>query len=198
MQQPSDLSKRYEEIHDRVMTKLENELPAELTYHNASHTTRVIADASMIAKGEGVEYDGLLLLKTAALFHDTGFLSSSQDHEAHSCVLAESYLPGYGYSREEIGAICKLILSTQLPQSPFDLLSEILCDADLFYLGGDDYERQADRLYQELNTSEGALDQLDWKARQVAFLSSHRYFTKTAQHLQDRGKLNNLRNLTIE
>ncbi|MDA0973125.1 MAG: hypothetical protein O2867_05255 [Bacteroidetes bacterium] len=41
-------------------------------------------------------------------------------------------------------------MATKVPQEPKDHLARILCDADLDYLGGDDYDEIAGGLYQEL------------------------------------------------
>jgi len=55
------------------MPKLEKELPEYLSYHNADHTKNVIAAATHIAAHENISGNELILLQTAALFHDIGF-----------------------------------------------------------------------------------------------------------------------------
>lgn len=101
-------------------------------------------------------------LKTAALFHDTGFLQSSHEHEIQSCTIAKRFLPDYGYSEEQIESICRMIMTTKLPQLAEDYLSQLLCDADLFYLGGNEYEIYAHKLYKEFKRNKVIKTEIEW------------------------------------
>lgn len=170
----------YQKAYDYLITRLERELPAYLTYHNAAHTRSVIAAADQLAGAEGISGDDLLLLKTAALFHDAGFLKQPEEHEALSCELAREILPGYGYTGEQIGHICRIIMATKLPQSPADRLGEILCDADLFYFGEEGYAANASRLYREFKHRGIIKSDTEWDMIQLDFLTNHRYFTHAA------------------
>ena len=172
---------RYEEVYSFLLNKLEKELPSWLTYHNAEHTKNVIAAAEQMANAENIVADELVLLKTAALFHDTGFLENHNKHEEISCKLARKYLPGYDYHPEQIDLICSMIMATKLPQSPKEELGKYLCDADLFYLGTDKYDEYADKIYAEFKRTGQVKTKTEWEIKQADFLSSHRYFTKTAR-----------------
>ena len=85
--------------------------------------------------------------------------------------------------RTEINTIINIILSTALPQSPHTLLEEIICDADLYYLGTDQFYDKGNLLFKELQAQQKIKDEKEWYSFQIDFLSSHRYFTKTAQQL---------------
>ena len=75
---------------------------------------------------------------------------------------------------------------------PTNKLEEIICDADLDYLGRDDFHEIADRLRRELR-EHGKIDSdRKWDELQVNFLSNHRYFTKTAIETRRPKKLQNL------
>jgi uncharacterized membrane-anchored protein YitT (DUF2179 family)/predicted metal-dependent HD superfamily phosphohydrolase len=148
-----------------------------------------------LAISENVVGTDLILLKTAALFHDSGFLQSPHEHEAQSCTIAKRFLPEYGYSEEQIESICRMIMTTKLPQSANDHLSELLCDADLYYLGGNEYEKYAHKLYKELRKNKIVKTEIEWQLKQAEFLSSHRYYSKTAQHEREDTKQKNLQNL---
>ena len=63
--------------------------------------------------------------------------------------MARAWLPQFDYSKEEIEKICELILVTKMPQKPKNKLEEIICDADLYYLGTDQFFVTADKLYKE-------------------------------------------------
>src|SRR6185503_3117776 len=108
----------YEKAYAFLMPRLEKELPAWLVYHNAAHTREVIEGATRLAEMENVTGDDLILLKTAALFHDAGFMQESAGHEEISCIMAREHLPPLGYNDEQIESICRIIIATRLPQSP--------------------------------------------------------------------------------
>src|SRR5690349_4233926 len=110
---------QYEQIYSVLIPKLEKELPSYLTYHTVEHTKSVITAAEQLAISENISGNDLILLKTAALFHDSGFLQQSDGHEEISCIIAREYLPDYGYDDGQIENICRIIMATRLPQTPF-------------------------------------------------------------------------------
>ena len=140
-----------------------------------------LAGAEKLAEEENVTGDDLTLLKTAALFHDSGFLETYSDHEEISCEMARKWLPQFGYTNDEIHQICNLIMVTKIPQQPQDKLGEILCDADLYYLGTDKYFIGADKLYKELHEAGFVKSREEWSNEEIRFVERHHYFTPTAQ-----------------
>jgi uncharacterized membrane-anchored protein YitT (DUF2179 family)/HD superfamily phosphodiesterase len=164
-----------------ILEKLERDLPAELTYHNAKHTKSTIGHAKELALLENVRGDDLTLLVTAAAYHDSGFLHLYENHEEASCGIAREHLPGFGYNPGQIEEICGLILATRFPQQPQTPLQKILCDADLFYLGTDQYQAIAETLYHELQHKGLYRNMNTWLAEQRDFMAAHRYFTVAAE-----------------
>ena len=71
---------QYEQVYSVLIPRLEKELPSYLTYHTVEHTKNVIAAVEQLAKAENIIGDDLTLLKTAALFHDSGFLQIGRAH----------------------------------------------------------------------------------------------------------------------
>jgi uncharacterized protein len=171
-----------------ILNKLQNELPAHLLYHGINHTIDVYRAAERIAKGEGISNYELKLLLTAASFHDSGFIKAREGHEAESCNIARRYLPGYNYSVAEIEVICGMIMATRLPQSPNNRLEEILCDADLDYLGRDDFFILSDILFSELCIEGLIKNAKEWNTEQAEFMSNHSYFTATSVKLRQAKK----------
>lgn len=172
---------QFEKAYSFLIEKLEKELPPYLTYHSAGHTKDVVQAVENLSLSENVsEYD-LSILKSAALFHDAGFLETYTDHEEISCDMARKWLPQFEYSAEDIEKICKLILVTKMPQSPTNLLEKIICDADLYYLGTDDYAMKSNDLYKELHAAGFVKNRHQWDEQEKKFLTSQKYFTKTAE-----------------
>jgi len=183
---------QFETLQTFVLDRLAAGLPANITYHDIEHTKNVMAAAEKLAAAENISGQELMLLKTAALLHDYGFLDSHIDHEAIGCESARKILPDYGYSQAQIDWVCNMIMATKLPQSPKSHLGEVLCDADLYYLGTSDYAKYAGRLFEEFRSQGTVASEDDWLQRQKSFLQSHRYFTASARKLLDAGKQQNL------
>lgn len=189
---------QYQEVYSFIIDKLEKELPSYLTYHNSQHTKDVVNAAQHIAESEKISVDDTELLLTASLFHDTGFLKGYDNHEASSSEFARDILPKFNYDKDQVEKICKLIMVTKLPQQPAHQLEEILCDADLFYLGSDKYFDGAQQLYEEFKEAEKIEEHADWNKVQIDFLKKHRYFTLTAVKERDKKKKENLQHLLIK
>jgi uncharacterized membrane-anchored protein YitT (DUF2179 family)/HD superfamily phosphodiesterase len=172
---------QFDAVYTFLIEKLETELPPFLHYHNAQHTKDVLAAAEQLASEENISGDDLTILKTAALFHDSGFLEAYTDHEEISCEMARKWLPQFGYSKDQVHEICRLIIATKIPQQPKDKLAKVLCDADLYYLGTDKYFSGADKLYKELHEAGLAKNREDWSLEEIKFVENHHYFTASAE-----------------
>lgn len=182
----------YDKIKKLILKKLKENLPEHLSYHSVMHVKDVINAVEEIAVSENVEDEDLMLLKTAALFHDTGFLFGAKDHEEKSCEIAQEFLPNYGYSQPQIDKIKGMIMATKIPQKPHNHLEQILADADLDYLGRDDFFKIGDKLFEELTMFGIVNSERDWNLLQEKFLESHHFFTKTAIESRNHKKQENL------
>jgi uncharacterized protein len=171
-----------------ILDKLASELPPQLSYHSVDHILDVYSACEMLAKAENIEGAELELLLTAALYHDSGFLVQSTDHEKISCEIVQTHLPGFDYSAEQVDMICGMIMATRLPQSPKNKLEEMLCDADLDYLGRDDFFVIGNKLFSEFRITGIVTSEQEWNQVQLDFLESHRYFTPTANKLRKQKK----------
>ena len=132
------------------------------------------------------------LILTAASYHDSGFLNCYSGHEEASCKIAEENLPFFNYAKEEIETICGMIRATRIPQSPKNLLEQIIADADLDYLGRDDYFTISNQLFKELFFSGLLTNEAEWIRLQISFIESHKYFTNTSIRLRESKKQTNL------
>ena len=175
---------------------LQTHLSDKLYYHDYNHTNGVLIAATELASAENiVDEHELVLLRTAALFHDAGYLNTYDQHEEESCRIARQHLPSFGYAQEDIDVICSLIMKTKMPQEPNTLLEKILCDADLDYLGKDDFEKTGNKLFMEWVAMGKILDENEWNKKQIKFLESHSYWTQSAIKTRDQKKAAHLRKL---
>ncbi|MCS7036882.1 MAG: HD domain-containing protein [Saprospiraceae bacterium] len=170
----------YRAAEEYILHRLRTELSERLLYHGLEHTLDVLQAAESLCMSEGVIGREATLVKTAALFHDAGFVRNRHaGHEHEGCLIVREALPHFGYTPTDIEVICGMIMATKIPQSPANLLEAILCDADLDYLGRADFYRIGRNLYEEL-LSYGLLHGEEaWNRLQVNFLTQHRYHTAT-------------------
>lgn len=178
-----------------ILDKLEQELSDKLTYHGLHHTLDVLHATEELCRIERIAPYESMLLKTAALFHDSGFTLDNKNHEELGCQIAKANLPLYDYSGEDIDLICGMIMATKIPQSPQNYLEAILCDADLDYLGRDDFHQIGATLFEELQAYNILHHEEAWNRLQVNFLEKHTFFTRTNRLRRNRKKQFHLREL---
>ncbi|PWD99471.1 adenylate/guanylate cyclase domain-containing protein [Marinilabilia rubra] len=189
---------RFVDMEEAILNRLESELSDDLTYHNMKHTVDVVTQVEIIGKGENISEEEMLLLKAAALFHDSGFLIAYENHEDNSIELAREILQMYGFQNDQIEEITSLINVTRKNAKPRSHLEAILKDADLDYLGRSDFIPVSRNLYHEIQTFNGKMTIDEWNRKQISFISNHRYYTNTAKNLRQVKKekqLNALRDL---
>lgn len=165
-----------------MQAELAARLEPTLYYHGIHHSEDVAQAASDLAELENItDPSELDLLRTAAWYHDSGFMNTYQGHETEGCRIAREVLSGFGYSESDLDIICGMIMATKIPQNPQTKLECILCDADLDYLGRSDFEPIADSLFEEMKVRELISDPAAWNEIQVRFLESHSYWTESAR-----------------
>lgn len=192
---------QFTNLQEIILDRLEKELPDNLYYHNVKHTMDVVTQVELIGLGEGISDEELLLLKTAALFHDTGHTASYDNHENFSCLIARQMLPDFYYTASQIDIVCDLILATKLPPKPANKLEEIMCDADLDYLGRSDMIPVSNTLFLELRERSMINSLKEWNSLQMKFITGHQYFTETARNLREVNKqaqIERIRNSMVE
>jgi uncharacterized protein len=186
----------FERAQQYALERLERELPESLTYHCLAHTQDdVVPAVERLAALEGLDGEGLLLLRTAAHYHDLGFVEQLADHEATSVRIVSAVLPRFGFTPSQIATVEGMIMATRLPQSPHTLLEEILADADLDLFGRDDFWPLNRALRAELAALGQPMTDEEWYGRQLAFLQAHRYFTAGARTLRQELKQRHIEEL---
>jgi uncharacterized protein len=182
-------NQQLDEMKAFVVNLLHTRLPDHFCYHNIDHTLYVADAAVKIGREEGCTAQELVLLNTAALWHDSGCIISYINHEREGCKMVREHLPGYGFSANDIHLICGMIMATKIPQSPQTKLEKIIADADLEYLGTEDVAAKAHLLFKELQHSNAALTEEKWNSTQIKFLLQHHYFTSFCRQYRETNKL---------
>lgn len=173
--------KEFLNIKREVLSKLETELPSSLKYHDMSHIMDVYdvcnqyIDRLKLSEQEACE------LRIGALMHDIGFTKGNANHEEVGAQMAEEILRKHNVGQPCIESVQGLILATKIPQSPTNELQKIICDADLDYLGRDDYPEISSKLFEELKLANVIRTEEEWKNIQVKFLKAHQFHTDFAK-----------------
>src|SRR5688572_6602366 len=89
-----------------VLQRLEHELAPLLTYHSIAHTRDYVVPAvQKLATLEGVADQDIVLLSTAAWFHDLGYIERHDNNEVIAVRIAQEVLPSLRYSAAQIQVI---------------------------------------------------------------------------------------------
>lgn len=192
----------FETARKYVLNLLEKNLSPNLFYHGVHHTRDDVLPAfERLAELEGISGEDLVLGKTAALYHDIGYVEQYVKNEPVGVNIAKETLPKWGYAPEQVARIGRIIMATQLQnvngkliQVPdkSDPLQLIMCDADLDSLGREDFFITGENLRREL-AGQGIENGLrKWYEAQLAFQRNHSYFTDAAKKLRNEGKARNI------
>jgi tetratricopeptide (TPR) repeat protein len=160
----------------------------KLNYHNLEHIFDVVNSAVTIAENEKITEEELKLLRLAAYLHDAGFIHSPKNHEEKGSEMAKEILPAFGLTSHQIEIISNMILATRIPQTPATHLEKILCDADLDYLGRDDFYDVGGKLLEELKGLGIVETEREWNLVQKTFLESHRFHTQYSKTVRETAK----------
>lgn len=186
----ADLISRVREYVEAFIT---DNTPAEFLYHSIDHTRGVARSAEKIGREEGLSEHELNIAIIAAWFHDTGYIIKVDGHESESARIAEEFLSAEDVNQDVISQVKASILSTRIPQSPADIVSEVLCDADLFHLSSEDYFSTAEALRLEKSFQAGKkISKRKFRKISVDFIENHRYHTEYGKRILQPKKEANL------
>lgn len=179
---------QFKKAEQYILKKLSKELPGNLFYHGLHHTLDVLDATVRLAKMEQVSDEQMILLKTAALYHDAGFIKKYFMNEVVAAKMAKETLPKYEYTAKQIKTIVDIIMATRINAEPKNLLEEIIRDADLDYLGREDFHSIAHTLKIELYEHGLKYSAKQWRKILIDFLENHTYYTASAKKLREAKK----------
>jgi predicted metal-dependent HD superfamily phosphohydrolase len=156
-----------------------------LIYHTLHHTESVVTRAIEMGIFYKLGDREMFIITTAAWFHDTGYYNGGAiDHELRGADRAEQWLKDKEVEKEIIEAVRGCILATRIPQNPHNLLEQIVCDADLYHLGTDEFFEHNKEMRKEVEWRTGKkLDKSDWRKGTIALLETHHYHTDYSRNL---------------
>jgi predicted metal-dependent HD superfamily phosphohydrolase len=163
-----------------VTELLSNKLSKSIRFHTLLHTQEVVAACEKLADYHQLEEDDKIALLVAAWFHDTGYTSGeAKDHETRSIEIATEFLNSQKVGDELKNKVIGCINATRIPQSPTTTIERLICDADLFHLGTNDFKEKNNLLREEFKEFSGKdLSKKDWRKINIRFLEGHQYVTE--------------------
>lgn len=190
----------YEELLVQTQTYVRDFFAAHAdpryVYHNLRHTEKVVQAAEQIANHFQLSPEDFFIVVAAAWFHDLGYLLREGDHEEEGARLAQAFLEKIPLEERVVRAVRGCILATRIPQKPGNLLEQILCDADLFHLGTEEFREVNKRMRAEAELVKGvAIDKQTWRKHTIQFLGDHHYHTDYVRLLLGEGKARNMERL---
>lgn len=162
-------------------------------YHNFPHEMDVAAVCAEIARRLNLPAKDRFILAGAGITHDLIVIFGARDNEVKTARKVNDLIitPDYRVSHTDAEEIGRTIVQTEVPQKPYTLLGQIICDADLANLGRTDFFAKGELLAQEWNMP---LDRKFYE-RQLAFIKSHEYHTQVARDMFDEQKAKNIQKL---
>ena len=185
-----------EKIHEYVLNYYKEHDTTNLIYHNLQHTKDVVKAAGEIANHYQLNDDDFFTVMASVWFHDLGYMVDIQNHEDEGIKIASAFLAEHKVKDEIIAGIKGCITATKMPQSPKNLMDEIVADADLFHLGTDEFSKKNKLLLKEINIlHKSEVSKEQWREKSIEFLESHRYHTDYCRLLLDDTKKKNIEEL---
>lgn len=160
-----------------------NKVNKSIRFHNLDHTQAVVIASEEMAQYYQLQDEDHAALAIAAWFHDTGYSSGDANgHEAVSVGLATNFLKEHQADEAFIQKVRSAIEATKMPQTPGNLVEQILCDADLYHLGTNEFKTKNKLLREELTGFfKKDVSKKQWKKININFLENHKYFTDYAR-----------------
>ncbi len=185
-----------EQVEAYVSTFLNENMPKKFVYHDLEHTQNVVNSARELGGKYHLPEAELEQLIFAAWFHDTGYSEGAEGHEERSVENAKAFLSENGKNPDDFEAAYGCIRATKMPQSPNNLIEQILCDSDLNHLGKDSYWERCVKVRQEFMIAKDLIMQEDeWLEFEIKFLEGHSYHTDIARGSWGKTKKSHLKQL---
>jgi len=182
-----------EQAQDYVLTFYKTHDTSNLLYHNRNHTEDVVAAAIKIANHYQLSDEDFFIVTAAVWFHDLGYMVDIATHEEKGAKLAADFFTEQHVDSKLVSLIKNCIMATRMPQAPNTLLEEIVCDADLFHLGTDEFKEKDKLLRKEIQVLHHVeISKAQWYTKSIAFLESHTYQTDFCRLLLNATKEENI------
>lgn len=170
------------ETEDFVFELFKENLPYTFLYHNFTHTKRVLRSLNEILENSNVSPQDTLILRLAALLHDTGYIKNRENHEDESVKIATNFLKKQNLELPIIEAVNQCIIATKFKNTPKTELEKTIRDADASHFGKEYFNEASELLRKELELQDvKTYSTIDWLDENIEVLSQkHQFYTDYA------------------
>ena len=184
-------------VEDHVNLFYRENADTNLFYHNRNHMLEVLDNTKKLADHYQLDDRQFFIVNAAACFDDISHsIKGVEFHELKSSELAAGFLNSIGINEEDITAVKNCIMATKMPQTPVTINEKIICDADMYNLGTENFRKKNRLLKNEEEAIGGAeIDGITWRASSISLLENHLYHTDYCQLLLNKTKAENLEKL---
>jgi predicted metal-dependent HD superfamily phosphohydrolase len=168
-----------QKAESHVFHLFKDKLSPDYIYHNFNHTLRVVNNAAIIAKEEGLSDADTETILIAAWFHDTGYTEGPDNHEERGSRLAAEFLSSEGYPKDKTELVSDLIRATQLEREPVTLPEMIMKDADCSHFADPNYPELSELLREEWKRAQHySFTDEEWAlGNRKMLIQKHRFYT---------------------
>ncbi|WP_346880954.1 Pycsar system effector family protein [uncultured Algibacter sp.] len=191
------MSKLIDDTEKFVFDLFKNKLDKTYTYHNYTHTERVLRSVREIIANTDINEKDAEILELAALLHDTGYIKTREGHEEESIEIAKVFLKEQNVDDATIQTVNECILATKFKDSPKTKLGKIIRDADASHFGKPYFTEASEFLRKELEIQGiKTYSSSEWRKENIKVLTEkHEYYTDYALKNWQPEKENNLSKL---
>ncbi|MEJ7827276.1 MAG: Pycsar system effector family protein [Segetibacter sp.] len=192
-----DSNSIYKKVEQHVVDLFNKHANETLVFHNLRHTKTVVSRTKEIAGHYDLSEKDMLMVYTAAWFHDTGHLFTQPvGHEAKSAEIMRRFMEDNSEDKSVIEGIDECIMATEAPRSPSNLLQQIICDADTYHIGTTEFKETNKLVLKELELkNNGRLNRYQANKDAVALIEEHKFYTSYCRERLEEQKQKNIKKL---
>jgi predicted metal-dependent HD superfamily phosphohydrolase len=186
----------YKKTEQHVTELFNNNKNPALVFHNLDHTKSVVERTKEIAGHYYLSENDMLVVYLAAWFHDTGYMfTDAEHHEEKSVELMKDFMKLYSPDETLLQMIEECIMATRPPLQHDSLLKQIICDADTYHFGSNEFKDTNKKVWEEYNHRGTVLNEKEWTLKTMALLETHEFFTKYCKDNLEEKKEKNMKKL---
>ena len=174
---------RLDDIEEITFVKLNKSLPKELLFHDLSFFLSFYTEVEVIARGEQVSLEQLLVIRTTALIYNLGFTESYQNSIEASKKVAKQELSTYHYSQKQIEKVIYLLSIMKFDEIPTCIEGKILFDAYFSFISKINSSNLTARLKSEIAGKQDIEHNEQWWKEKFDFIEKNNFLTETARVL---------------
>ena len=174
---------KLQDIEEMVIKLFDDEASPNLYFHNSGLVKNICNHVEILSAAERLSDEEFINLKLASVFLLSGYIYDYDKPMEESTRLVEEILPAYGFERENVTAVSRIIKNLY-SNNPDSLSDKILHDARYDYLGRIDFLFLTDKLLRESTEYGSHPNRSTWVDTQLRLLNEHDFFTASARLLR--------------